>query len=102
MGQLRNELCSLRMYHWGPRYSGRPNIKGGFALRPVADFGYLSGSIIQTKGATETADCALNEGSRHSYQQYSFDASVSSPIYQNGLTEIRVNGLFGMMLIRSH
>lgn len=82
--------------------AGVPNIKGGFALRPVADFGHLSGSIIQTKGATETADCALNEESRHSYQQYSFDASVSSPIYQNGLTEIRVNGLFGMMLIRSH
>ena len=82
--------------------AGLPNIKGGFALRPVADYGHLSGSIIQTKGATETADCALNEESRHSYQQYSFDASVSSPIYQNGLTEIRVNGLFGMMLIRSH
>lgn len=82
--------------------AGVPNIKGGFALRPVADFGHLSGSIIQTKAATETADCALNEESRHSYKQYSFDASVSSPIYQNGLTEIRVNGLFGMMLIRSH
>ena len=30
------------------------------------------------------------------------DASRSSSLYQNGLTEVRVNALFGMYLIRSH
>lgn len=31
-----------------------------------------------------------------------FDASLSSNLYKNGLTEVNVNGLFGMYLIRSY
>ena len=31
-----------------------------------------------------------------------FDASLNSNLYKNGLTEVNVNGIFGLMLIRSH
>lgn len=78
-----------------------PNIKGGFALRPVSDFGYLSGSFTQTNGSKKTADCALNEASQSYFKQISLDASKSSSLYQNNLSEIRVNALFGLNLIRA-
>ena len=82
--------------------AGLPNIKGGFAIRPGADYGFMSGSIVQTISPSETNDCALNMSSNHGYRQYSFDASISSPIYQNGITGINVDALFGMILIRSY
>lgn len=81
--------------------AGLPNIKGGFAIRPVADFGYLSGSFTQTNGSKKTADCALNEASQSYFKQISFDASKSSSLYQNNLSEVRVNALFGLNLIKA-
>ena len=78
-----------------------PNIKGGFAIRPVSDFGYLSGSFTQTNGSKKTADCALNEASQSYFKQISLDASKSSSLYQNGVTEVRVNAIYGLNLIRA-
>ena len=84
-----------------PEYSVSPNIKGGFAIRPTSDFGYLSGSFTQTNGSKKTADCALNEASQNYFKQISFDASKSSSLYQNNLSEVRVNALFGLNLIKA-
>lgn len=66
----------------------------GEPARSEGSLSYRSNSVMQmvTKQlATETnpADVVLN-------------ASTTSSLYQDGLTEIRVNGIFGMYLIRSH
>ncbi len=31
-----------------------------------------------------------------------FDASLTSNLYKKGLSDVNVNGIFGLMLIRSH
>lgn len=83
-------------------YSDGPNIPGSVAFRPVADFGGGDGAFLFEDGSVQTAHCALNESIRGNYKVLSFDASRTSSLYQNGLTEIRVNALFGLNLIRSY
>lgn len=78
-----------------------PNIPGSVAFRPVADFGGGNGAFLFEDGSVQTAHCALNEGIRGNYKVLSFDASRTSSLYQNGLTEIRVNALYGLNLIRA-
>lgn len=82
--------------------AGLPNIPGSVAFRPVADFGGGDGAFLFEDGSVQTAHCALNESLRGNYKSLSFDASRTSSLYQNGLTEIRVNALFGLSLIRSY
>jgi hypothetical protein len=82
--------------------AGLPNIPGSVAFRPVADFGGGDGAFLFEDGSVQTAHCALNESIRGNYKVLSFDASRTSSLYQNGLTEIRVNALFGLNLIRSY
>lgn len=80
--------------------AGLPNIPGSVAFRPVADFGGGDGAFLLEDGSVQTAHCALNESIRGNFKALSFDASRVSSIYQNDLTEVRVNGLFGLFLIR--
>lgn len=86
--------------YWLIRFE--PNIPGSVAFRPVADFGGGDGAFLFEDGSVQTAHCALNEGIRGNYKVLSFDASRTSSLYQNGLTEIRVNALFGLNLIRAY
>lgn len=82
--------------------AGLPNISGSVAIRPVADFGYGKGALTFQSGNVKTAHCALNEDISGNYKVISFEASRTSSLYKNGLTEIRVNALFGLNLIRSY
>ena len=81
--------------------AGLPNIRGmvtylpsfGEGARGEGSLSYRANSVMQMvtrQLATETnpADVVLN-------------ASTTSSLYQDGLTEIRVNALFGMNLIRA-
>ena len=83
------------------RYSVFPNIRGmvtylpsfGEPARSEGSLSYRFNSVMQmvTKQlATETnpADVVLN-------------ASTTSSLYQDGLTEIRVNALYGLNLIKA-
>ena len=82
-------------------YSVVPNIRGmvtylpsfGEAARGEGSLSYRSNSVMQMVAkqlATETnpADVVLN-------------ASTTSSLYQDGLTEIRVNALYGLNLIKA-
>lgn len=82
--------------------AGLPNISGSAAIRPVADFGRGNGALMFKSGNIQTAHCALNEDISENYKVLSFEASRTSSLYKNGLTEIRVNALFGLNLIRSY
>ena len=51
--------------------------------------------------ATGSRTSSADEGGLASYSRINIDLSRSSSLYQNGLTEIRVNALLGMNLIRA-
>ena len=70
-------------------------------MRPVADFGGLSGAIRLSQGSSKTSDCALNDASSGAVKQYSFNASLSSSLYKDNLTEVRVKALYGLNLIKA-
>ena len=84
-----------------PEYSGRPNIKsvvaglrtlgGDSASGPALYWARLKGQNMATVEGTSTSPTDLH-----------LDASKSSSLYLDSISEVRVNGLFGMMLIRSH
>lgn len=82
------------------RYSERPNISGTFGVRPYVDWSGCSGAFSQWKdGGNQDKGVSLVQEIT-SNRIADFDASHVSSLYQNGLNEVRVNGLFGMMLIR--
>lgn len=62
--------------------------------------------IAETSGAayfaiaSETSSMAY--GDSNASAQMGFNASRVSSLYQNNLTEVRVNALFGLQLIRAY
>ena len=79
--------------------AGLPNIYGGFPAGNGLDGAWTSSfSKVGSSGYAYSA----NSASEFFLQQTWFDASKSSPIYQDNLTEVRVNALMGLHLIRAY
>lgn len=86
-------------------YSVRPNIKGsGYWTRGTGAESSIQiasdGAIeIKTEGVTQSAPYTGHPLAGD--MRLLLDASKSSSLYQNDLSEVRVNGLFGLNLIRA-
>lgn len=65
----------------------------------MLDFGTVSGVFSQENKTDTRQAFDYNHQGFHSLY---FNASNVSSIYQDNLTEVRVNALFGMFLIRSY
>ena len=91
----RREYLPIRQ-----RYSERPNIQGQMLDIFVGGSGNGSGAL--KKYSVNTPNRVAAENGSSAYVNFSLNASESSSLYQDELNEIRVNGIFGMMLIRSH
>ena len=79
------------------RYSERPNIS--FLAGT-----FLMGSKVWAEGISINYQQQINFSSGEvsgNFVDYRFNASNISSLYQNDLTEVRVNALFGMNLIRA-
>ena len=82
--------------------AGVPNISGTFGVRPYVDWSGCTGAFSQWRdGGNPDKGVSLVQEIR-SNTITDFDASRVSSLYQNELTEVRVNALFGMYLIRSY
>ena len=90
----RREYLPIRQ-----RYS-EPNIQGQMLDIFVGGSGNGSGAL--KKYSVNTPNRVAAENGSSAYVNFSLNASESSSLYQDELNEIRVNGIFGMMLIRSH
>ena len=77
-----------------------PNIPGTINFKRANDGDAWGTGCFSTKIQTSTAWAWTNNGTTHEGAIVTFDPSTVSSLYQNGLNEVRVNGLFGMMLIR--
>ena len=60
------------------------------------------GSGALKKYSVNTPNRVAAENGSSAYVNFSLNASESSSLYQNDLNEVRVNGLFGLFLIRSY
>lgn len=80
--------------------AGLPNIPGTINFKRANDGDAWGTGCFSTKIQTSTAWAWTNNGTTHEGAIVTFDPSTVSSLYQNGLNEVRVNGLFGMMLIR--
>ena len=62
--------------------------------------------IAGTSGAAyfsiASAPTSMADGHSNASAQMGFDASRVSSLYQDNLTEVRVNALFGLQLIRAY
>ena len=101
MGQLRNELCSLRMYHWGPRYSDGPNIPGNIShLREQGQ--------PQPNGAFQSYGCdygveivrKAGESRPYAWETVKFLANLVSTVYSDTVTTVQPASLRMHCLIR--
>lgn len=77
-----------------------PNIPGTINFKRANDGDAWGTGCFSTKIQTSAAWAWTNNGTTHEGAIVTFDPSTVSSLYQNGLNEVRVNGLFGMMLIR--
>lgn len=77
-------------------------MKGGFSLRNSCDYGGANGCVTQTPSSPNDSPGALNTSQSLPVQVMSIDASRNSALYQNDITEVRVNALFGLSLIRAY
>ena len=78
----------------------RPNTTGKFFIPSGA-----TNSTLNADGVFNMTKCGSNfsqmGGAGNGDVWVDFSASRSSALYQNGITEIRVNALLGMNLIRA-
>lgn len=97
--QSPNGLC-LKQQQNCPEYSDGPNIQGGISgaggIFTTTGFGALTGS--GAVGNTLTSSTA----SKDYWFNLNFDASIGNSIYKNNLSEVRVNALFGLQLIKAY
>lgn len=77
--------------------AGLPNMQG--SVDAIFDFGTVSG--VFSRGNKTYSKQAYDNNNQGFHTLY-FKASNVSSIYQDNLTEVRVNALFGMFLIRSY
>lgn len=82
--------------------AGLPNISGTFGVRTYVDWSGCTGAFSQWRDGGNP-DKGVPLAQRITSNRITdFDASSVSSLYQNDLTEVRVNALFGMYLIRSY
>lgn len=82
--------------------AGLPNISGTFGVRPYVDWSGCTGAFSQWRdGGNQDKGVSLVQEIT-SNRITDFNASNVSSLYQNDLSEVRVNALFSMMLIRSY
>ena len=84
------------------RYSDGPNIVGSFGNWANRINLERATGVFFNKDAFNDHPAAQDEklNASNAPRTLGFDASLASSIYQNGLTEVRVNGLYGLFLIR--
>ena len=80
-------------------YSVRPNMKGYVNVNE-AYFTSGSGSLVELEGYYTSRSGNLQGADNRNLLK--FDPSRVSALYQDDLNEVRVNALFGMLLIRSY
>ncbi len=82
--------------------AGLPNITGYFTFIATHDKRAASGgACFYARNDTNNQGVVSTSTSGDWKADPSLDASRVSSLYQNGLTEVRVNALFGMNLIRA-
>ena len=82
-GDYPNSTALHNLYY----YDEGPQIQGGAARIMHNNYNAFDPRSTTTKAAFGVVE---------------FDLSRSSSLYQNGLTEVRVNALFGLNLIRAY
>ena len=90
-------------------YSVRPNISGNFLIRKTVLSGNSQADTVaaaydaMTVASNPNASTCLSAPNPAvtGSQTVSLNASKSSALYQDGLTEIRVNALYGLNLIKA-
>lgn len=97
----RLTLChNLKASRSDLEYSGRPNIVGAQgSLYPGSTDPVESGVMKFWRNANWKLPALVSTNPGEPVG-VTIDASRGSSLYQDNLTEVRVNGLFGMMLIR--
>lgn len=92
-------FSQVRDVSW--KYSVRPNIKGRLSFLP--SFGEQAGSLdaLYYYAPTQTRMQVAQETANNIPCDPCIDASRSSSLYQDNLTEIKVNALFGLNLIKA-
>lgn len=78
-----------------PQIFGRPNIRGTTQTFASADGSFRLNQT--TFSHVLETDSTVNPA----VSQITFDPSFVSSLYVNGLTEVRVNALFGLNLIKA-
>ena len=97
--QSPNGLC-LKPQQNCPEYSERPNIYG--AINAYHAPFYSSTGALQLGGnVTGHGPNGTATGGAGSENFY-ISAAISSSLYQENLSEVRVNALFGLSLIRAY
>nr|DAT52893.1 MAG TPA: hypothetical protein [Caudoviricetes sp.] len=71
-------------------------------MLPRGNKGDLNGfGSFSSKNTSSVAYAWQNDGKTYLGALVTFDPSTVSSLYQSNLNEVRVNGLFGTMLIRA-
>ena len=85
-------------------YSDGPNSKGRLSYQSANDSrgqGYDGGSMYYAI-ASQNAKTTVSMQEANIPADPAIDLSRSNSLYQDGLNEVRVNGLFSLFLIRSY
>lgn len=89
----------LKLYLLALRYSGRPNTKGATGSNFIRG-GENTDEATGTMRYINSTSASVGNGTSFYASAFDIDPSRTSNIYQDGLTEVRVNAVFGYMLIR--
>ena len=85
--------------------AGLPNIKGYFLGYALGQIGAKNGSAsgpFSTRNIVENKAITLHNDISYLNQDMDFDASKVSNLYKNNLSEVNVNGLFSLCLVRAY
>lgn len=100
-------LCLQGSFHHerrevGPRYSERPNISGVLrgSQASLGIFGANSDGAFSASEGNNVLNVTTKAGEGQS--SMTFYANRCSSLYQDGLTEVRVNALYGLHLVRAY
>ena len=110
--QLVRHAMRLRIFEWRLclecfqtwRWYSVPNSKGRLSYTAANDSrgqGYDGGSMYYALAA-QNVKTIVTMQEENIPADPAIDLSRSNSLYQDGLNEVRVNGLFGLFLIRSY
>lgn len=88
--------------------SGIPNVYGKLTSDSRTSYQFLADGIVEQEGALSAEGPSNKQGiagdstTAYGYQSLTLDASRNSDVYQNGLTEARMNSVVIVWVIRTH